>query len=89
MFDVHLTEFDAVGDKKIPDIDVTCSLATGPAPIPLQQHGALVVLARGVLLYFVALSLQKIASSQDLRDDVVDTDDFRFGRTLRVQALRL
>jgi hypothetical protein len=88
MFDIHLTGLDAVGEKKIPDIDVTRSLTAGPTPIPLQQHSALIVLVHGVLLCFVALSLQKIASPQDLRHYVVDTDDFRFGRTLRVQALR-
>ncbi len=88
MFDVHLTGFDAVGDEKTPHIDVMGSLATGTTTILLQQHGALIVLACSVLLHLAALSLKKVASPQDLCHHVVDTDDFRFGGTLHVQALR-
>jgi hypothetical protein len=62
VLDLPFSSSNLVHHKKVPDVDMSCSLTAQGLPILHDQYGALVVMVDNQILNSVSLCLKKLAS---------------------------
>ena len=87
VFNDNISVDHFVGDKKIPDVDMSSALAARCPPIPCQQHGALIVLEHGVSRDGVSLRLEEELGPQNLWYSIVNSNQIGFRGASGVDSL--
>jgi hypothetical protein len=87
MLDLDITTGNLILDEEIPVLNVLGSLGAGASTISSKEDGRFVVLVQNVVLNSVALILNEVLTPHDLRDRVIDSDEFAFRRTPDIELL--
>ena len=76
IFNMKVTLFDSVGDKKIPDIQMFSSLGTGSSSVVLEENFRLIVLVHDCRIDNISLAFQEIIRPAEMSHQIISCNEF-------------
>jgi len=87
VFNFNSLGVDLVLDEKISDVHVTRPFCAGASSVLFQEDGTCVVLIQDRFINFHALSVEEMGGPNQLRHNIVNTNNFGLGRASSHQFL--
>ena len=76
IFNMKVTLFDSVSDKKIPDIQMFSYLGTGSSSVVLKENCQLIVLLHNCRIDIISLAFQEIICPAEIRHHIISCNEF-------------